>query len=172
MPAGFSTGLIRFLMILVLTMPASAAVDGIPEIHDLSVNGPLAAHSDLPLLLVFTADDCPYCMRLASEVLLPMLRSGEYDSRVLIRAVNLSGGEIIGFDGVRAPPWTFARRYNVKVTPTLIVFDTTGTQLAEPLVGLGTTEYFEYLIATTIEQAHASRVQQDGVAPPRVQGSP
>lgn len=171
MPGGLYTWLIGLLFALALTLPARAAIDAVQEIHDLSPSGPLAERADMPLLLVFTADDCPYCMRLAEEVLIPMLRSGEYDDRVVIRALNLSGRDIVGFDGERTKPWTFARRFNVKVTPTLIVFDSSGKPLAEPMVGLGTTEYFEYLIATTIEQARASRLHRNVATPAGVQGS-
>ncbi len=152
---------VGLLCALTLAATARAVVDAVPEARDLSAAGPLAAQPELPLLLVFTADDCTFCERLEEEVLVPMLRSGDYDRRLIIRAVNLSGSSLIGFDGVRVDPWEVARRYDVKVTPTMVVVDHTGVPLADPMVGLGPVDYVESRIVAALRHAH----RDDGAAP-------
>ncbi|KAA3628174.1 MAG: hypothetical protein DWQ09_08525 [Proteobacteria bacterium] len=163
--AGFLVGLSLFV-----AANAQAAVEGVPEARDLSVFSSPTARSGLPLLLVFTADGCGYCIRLADEVLVPMIRSGEYDERATIRAVNLSRALLVDFTGASVAPWEFARRYDVKVTPTLIVVDREGTPLAKPLVGLGTSEYFELSIAEVLDEAAGVLARRGAL--PAVRGSP
>lgn len=153
--------LVGLLFAAALALPVGAATDTVPETYDLSTRGPLAARPDLPLLLVFVADDCFYCERLAEEVLVPMLRSGDYDERVVIRAVNLTGRKLVGFDGASVDPWDFAGRYDVKVTPTMVLVDHEGTLLADPLVGLGPVEYVETRIVAALKHASHGRSADD-----------
>jgi len=159
-------------VLLLLTLSFSlmndtrAGIEGIPELSDLSAVGSYTTRKDLPLLLVFTADDCAFCDRLAEEVLIPMLRSGEYDDRMVVLAVNLSRSSMIDFEGQIVVPWDFAKRhYDVMVTPTAVVMDHRGAPLAKPLVGLGPTEYYETRITDALEEALTNRGLSASTAP-------
>ena len=39
----------------------------------------------LGLVLMLHAEHCPYCILMENEILSPMVKSGEYDKKVLIR---------------------------------------------------------------------------------------
>ena len=52
---------------------------------DLSVLAKQAKDRKLPILLMVSQDHCPFCSLLKSDVLNPMLLSGDYDDRVIIK---------------------------------------------------------------------------------------
>ena len=111
---------------------------------------------DLVLMLEFSSDYCPYCDRLEEDYLKPMLRSADYDDKVLIRRIDLGGyTDVINFDGQQMSPSKFAGQYNAYVTPTLIFVNHRGEELAEQLVGLGTEGFFSAYIDQHIEQARS-----------------
>ena len=140
--------------LLVLPPPAvHASSQQLVEVDDFSTISQTLAGVSLPLLLVFTADDCPYCDQLADEILLPMIRSGEYQARVVIRALNLDGGPVRDFDGQPIEPWEFAQRYDVTVTPTMVLLDDRGRTLGESLVGVRSLDFYEAMISKAIERA-------------------
>ncbi len=112
--------------------------------------------NDLVLMLEFSSDYCPYCIRLEEDYLKPMLRSTEYDNKVLIRRIDLGGyTKVVNFDGERISPSKFAAQYNAYLTPTLIFVNHRGEELAEQLVGLGTEGFFSAYIDKHIEQARS-----------------
>ena len=113
-----------------------------------------AEKNNLPVLLLFTAEYCGYCEIIRDEFLLPMIRSGDYDSTILIRQVyvesyhhlrNEKGEEITGD--------VLAQKYNIKLTPTIVFIDSEGKELTERLVGVGNVYYFGGTLDNHIDQA-------------------
>lgn len=141
------------LSLYILFAIADASALSLKQISDLRSFAQSEALGLRPLLLVFTADDCPYCDQLANEILLPMIRSGEYEDRVIICALNLDGTSVRDFNGEVIEPWGFAQRYNVSVTPTMVLLDDRGRLLGEPLVGVRNLDFYEGYIANAIDQA-------------------
>ncbi len=112
--------------------------------------------NDLVLMLEFSSDYCPYCIRLEEDYLKPMLRSTQYDDKVLIRRIDLGGyTKVVNFDGQLMSPSKFAAQYDAYLTPTLIFVNHRGEELAEQLVGLGTEGFFSAYIDQHIEQARS-----------------
>ncbi len=94
-------------------------------------------------MIMFSAEDCAYCEILESEVLRPMLMSGDYGHKVLIRKYMVDhGGNIRDFDGKMIDNYEFVSRYNIFVTPTLVFLDSHGQELAERIIGVNTLELF------------------------------
>ena len=73
------------LCLLAVTAGADAA--SVPVARDLVADAALAREQRIPILLVFTREDCGYCELLKRTVILPMIISGEYRDRVVIREV-------------------------------------------------------------------------------------
>ncbi len=110
----------------------------------------------VPILIEFAASDCSYCERLEREVLNPMLISGEYTNRVMIRQVMLDGLEdFYDFDGRAVAGADLARRYGVDFTPTLLFVDHRGRELAKRMVGLTTVDFFAFYLDNRLDQARA-----------------
>lgn len=126
----------------------------IVETTDFEALGREAKRRNLPILLMFSADHCPYCVRVKEEFLKPMLRSGDYDDRVVIRRIELGVYDRIrDFDGSEIYRADLSGRYSIWVTPTLVYLDHTGKQLAEKMVGLTTPDFYGGYIDMAIETA-------------------
>ena len=88
------------------------------------------------LMLYFSDPGCTYCRRLETEVLLPMLRSGEYEHQVLMRQIHWRGTSlIIDFDDKLLRVNDLAARYDIQVSPTLVFVDANGREVAPRILG-------------------------------------
>lgn len=148
---------------IALLVGALAALSAVPLLaadladvgDDVRDDARLAGTRRVPMLLLFATEHCRWCTRVEEEFLKPMLASGRYDDRVLIRRVDLERRyrPMADFDGSTVSVDTFARRYRVVVTPTLVFLDPTGAQLAPKLVGLTTPDFYGGYIDERIEEA-------------------
>jgi len=132
----------------------------VPLATDLQADGRQARESRLPVLLAFSAIVCEYCRQLEDEFLRPMLISGEYTDRILIRRLLLdNGSRVTDFSGDRIATTQLSDRYKVFVTPTILFLDGNGNELARRMVGINTPEmyggYLDNCIATALSAIRA-----------------
>ena len=126
----------------------------VPVVTDLQREGKLARQQDLPILLTFTSSICSYCDLLEEDFLQPMLLSGDYGDRVLIRKLVIDAGRTItDFNGEPSTADKLSSRYRVFVTPTLLFVDGNGTELAERILGINTPELFGGYLDDCIDTA-------------------
>jgi thioredoxin-related protein len=126
----------------------------VPVVTDLQREGKLALKQDLPILLTFTSSICSYCDLLEEDFLQPMLLSGDYGDRVLIRKLVIDAGRTItDFNGEPSTADKLSSRYRVFVTPTLLFVDGNGTELAERILGINTPELFGGYLDDCIDTA-------------------
>jgi thioredoxin-related protein len=126
----------------------------VPVVTDLQHDGELARTQHLPILLTFTSSICSYCDLLEEDFLQPMLLSGDYTDRVLIRKLVIDGGRTIrDFNGDPSTADKLSDRYRVFVTPTLLFVDGNGNELAERMLGINTPELFGGYLDDCIDTA-------------------
>jgi thioredoxin-related protein len=146
------------VVLLAAGLPGAGWADA-PEVARLDDMGALRAaarQARLPILLVVSQSDCPYCELLSREILRPMILSGEYEQRVLIRELSIDrGADVRDFDGALVAPGLLAERYGAKLTPTLLFLDDRGTQIAGRIRGINTVEFFGYYLDRAIDEALA-----------------
>ena len=158
-----------YVWLLSLTLSGSvyAAYDGevagssqrhsIPVSNDLQADAALARKNKLPILIMFGADDCEYCERLEEAVLNPMVVSGEYNNKIILRKVMVEGyGSLRDFSGVSVKASEFADRYDVKVTPTVVIVDGEGKPLAPKILGLNSIDFYGAYLDQAIDLSYAS----------------
>jgi len=142
----------RWLALLVMLSAFNvSAATSIKTVTDLRVLKAQSEEVKLPILLLFSAEDCDYCEAIRQNYLIPMKVSGEYVSRILFRQVYIenfsyirdSSGKLIGGDQL-------ALKYGVEVTPTILFIDAQGKELAERIIGLSGADYFDYILDTQI----------------------
>jgi len=133
----------------------------VPQATDLRAEAERASALKVPLLLMFSAEHCPYCMRMEDEFLGPMIISGDYEDKVLIRKLELGGGTLRDFDGKTVTVDALAERYTVFVTPTLVFLDPAGHQLTDKMVGLTTPDFFGGYLDASIDTS-LSRLGRSG----------
>ncbi|WJW75593.1 thioredoxin family protein [Thiohalobacter sp. IOR34] len=153
----YGVGPAVWLLLGWLLAAAAAAADGPPQAplaSDLQRDARLARERRIPILLAVEASHCGYCRLLESDFLVPMLISGDYDDRVLIRRIDIDAAELLtDFDGRRITPQTLAERYGVSFTPTLLFLDAEGRELTERMVGLTTPDFFGGYLDQAIDAA-------------------
>ena len=126
----------------------------VQQTSDLQRDARLASHGKVPLLLIFSQVDCAFCERLKDEVINPMLISGEYTHRVLIREFMIDDDEpVTDFDGRPIDPMMVFHRYDLFVTPSVLILGHQGKELAERQIGINTVDYYGYYLDTSIDQA-------------------
>lgn len=121
---------------------------------NLKMDSELAGSHSIPLLLMFSQEDCPFCLKLTEEILEPMLISGDYTDRVLIRELMIDGNQdIVDFSGYSIDPRAVFSRYLLYVTPSILLLDKQGKELAERQIGINTVDYYGYYLDEAIDQA-------------------
>lgn len=144
-----------FSLLLATIGPVFAADDvKVIEARDLEAIGKQAQQKRLPILLMFSAGHCTYCNRLEEEFLKPMLRSGDYTDKVLIRKLKLDDQrKVRDFGGRQVAVSDIADRYKIFVTPTVVFIDGDGMELAQKRVGLTTPDFYGGYLDQSIDQA-------------------
>jgi thioredoxin-related protein len=146
--------LLTWLLCAAVSTAVVAAEVNVPEVKDFAAEGQKAEKQRLPILLMFAADYCAYCERLEEDFLKPMLRSGDYRDKVLIRKLHIdSSASIRDFDGATITPAEMGERYKVSVTPTVVFIDGDGVELAPKRVGLTTPDFYGGYLDDAISQA-------------------
>lgn len=133
---------------------ADDAGDKVIKVTDLEALGELAAGRKLPILIMFSQVECPYCTIMEENYLRPMLRSGEYRDKIIIRKVRIDDFDTFtDFDGNRIEADHLTGRYRAFVTPTLVFLNKDGEEIAPKLVGIGTEGFFAGDIDNAIDMA-------------------
>ena len=132
----------------------SGAAVQVPVATDLQRDGAHALEQHLPILLAFSADECSYCEMLEEDFLEPMLLSGDYRDKIIIRKLILdNGSSVIDFNGKAIDATRLSNHYRVFVTPTILFVDANGKELAERMVGINTPELYGGYLDVCIETA-------------------
>jgi thioredoxin-related protein len=144
-------------LLLLLLLPMLAHGVEVPKATDLAADARLAASKQVPILLVVSQDHCSFCHLLKREILRPMLISGEYDDKVIIRELLIDEGEsVVNFQGRTVEAAELAHTYRSYLTPTLLFLDHQGRERAPRIVGINTIEMYGYYVDEAIDQALAS----------------
>jgi thioredoxin-related protein len=147
---------LRILACLAALLVSAPACAQIAEAHDLAADARLAAERNIPLLVLFSEADCPWCERARQEFLLPMQRNPEYQAKVMMREVGIDKlAALVDFAGNRTTQAEFARRRHVSMMPTVVLLGPRGETLAEPLVGFHGADYYGYFLDQRIDAALA-----------------
>jgi thioredoxin-related protein len=144
---------------------------GIKPTDDWSVEAARARRTGLPILILFARQHCGYCERLKAEVLDPRVERGELTHLTGICELDIGhGGKIRDFDGEKIRTKIFVKRYGIYATPTLLVVDSKGNPLGEPIVGFNNAEdyipYLEDLIDVVNEGHQLTGAQAEPPASP------
>lgn len=141
------------LGLLLLSSLPVAAVE-IPVLHDLPADGQASQQKKLPIVVLFSAAHCGFCSVVKEDFLKPMLISGEYTNKALIRVIEIdSSQDLVDLDGKPISSEAFADRYGIYLTPTLTFLDGEGKELASRMVGLTTVDFYGGYLDTAIDDS-------------------
>lgn len=115
----------------------------IKEGTDLVNDGSESDEKQIPVLLFFSMEHCPFCMEVEEDYLKPLLRNAEYKSKVLIRKIRIDGPNFVrDFKGEDREPDEFSEEYNVSMVPTLVLVDSKGKKISPAIIGIRNAHYY------------------------------
>ncbi len=163
------TGL--WLLFFALATAVSPA-DELPLAKNLQKDARKAARGQMPILVFFAADSCPYCHEVEDLYLTHMYESGDYAGKLLFRVVRIESANFLrDFNGRRIDHETFAEDEGVALTPVIRFYDPEGKELIPELIGYTTPDfygdYLEQTISDSISKLRNVAMSQDTQASTR-----
>ncbi len=145
---------LRSILTGLLLLSFGVQASGIEAVKDMRVLQQQMNDSQLPVLLLFTTEDCEYCHALRQHYLIPMMQSGDYAEQILFRELYMDNynllrdaeGKLVGGDEI-------ALNFSVSVSPTILFIDADGREVAERIVGVSGADYFDKTLQIHIRQA-------------------
>ena len=131
--------------------PAGTAA-ALPAAADFAADAALERQRRLPILVLYTQDDCSWCEKLRREYLAPMQLDPA--APVLIRQIDIDRDTpLIDWDGKSTTHRDFALRNRVRLTPIVAFLGPSGEVLAEPIVGVPTSDFYTGILERRIDEA-------------------
>lgn len=157
------------ILACVLALPAWAAGrEDVPLAENLQADGREAASRRVPILLVFTSPFCTYCDRVKADYLGPMVDDPAYRDQVIIRQIEAGGDEaLVDFAGNKTTHGAYAARQKINMVPTIKVVDPEGRELAKPIVGFLTPDFYFGFILDAMNEGLKKMRKGTGPADPR-----
>jgi len=153
--------LLLVMLLAILQQAAIGAQDNPSRVQvvsttNLQEDGRRAGRDGRVLLVLVSQESCGYCEQIKREVIKPMIRSGEYADRLVIRELLIDGGaESIDFNGESRENREIAfSRYRAGLTPTLLFLAPDGEELVPKMIGFQTPEMYYYYVEQAIELAY------------------
>jgi thioredoxin-related protein len=125
------------------------------EAQNLHQEGRNAAEKRLPILIMFSMEHCPYCELIREDFLKPMLRSGDYTDKVIIREIHSdSYATVRDFNGANISVEELTHRYGASLSPTVVFLDHKGRELSKKMIGITTVYYYGGFLDDAIEASY------------------
>jgi hypothetical protein len=135
---------------------AAAGAAALPFARDLAADGRAARESGRIIVVLYRTSDCSYCRKVRDGFLGPMQASAEAAKQVIVREIDVeSGRSVIGFDGHPTTHAALGKGRRVKIVPYVVFLGPQGEPLAEPLIGISSTDLYGGLLERRIEAARA-----------------
>lgn len=147
------------VLLLAGISPVTSALSAaeVPAATNLAADAHVARDRGVPILLVITRADCGYCELLKSAVVLPMIISGEYEDRAIIREINIdTGPQVVNFEGRTVSPFSIANGYDALLTPTVLIVGPDGTELAQRLIGINNVDMYLWYLDRALAEGAAT----------------
>lgn len=130
------------------------ATPKMPQAVDFRDHARQAGEQNMPLVVMVSADHCPFCDRVKENVLLPYLSIGAFDGVALMVELDMdSSRDITDFDGTvtRGKAWAAKRR--IYFSPVTLFLDQHGNELASPILGASIDEHYVVMLEKQLNLA-------------------
>lgn len=143
------------LLFALMALPVWA--ENLPLASDLQQDGITSERDRIPIMVFFMSTDCPYCEEVKDLYLDPMVSSGQYSGRLIVRMVDTEGSDYLrDFSGKRMFHEEFADDQGASFTPVLKFYDHQGIELVPEMLGYSSPDfylaYLESAIKTSINK--------------------
>ena len=122
------------------------------EATDLAADARLATARGLPLVVLYSRDDCSWCEKVRREHLGPLSRDPA--APAVIRELHMDHTTTLAdFAGHRITGADFAKQMQARFAPTVMFHGPDGAQLAESIVGFRLADFYGAYLERAIEEA-------------------
>jgi len=112
-----------------------------------------ACQNQRVLTVLVARQDCPYCDKLKRQVLLPDLKSGQFDKQWLLGEFRIDNGEsVVDFTGKRVPAPALAKQWRAELTPTVLFLNRRGEEIAPRITGLKLVDFYDDYLQRSLTQ--------------------
>jgi thioredoxin-related protein len=123
----------------------------LPRPMSLATSAKEAQSKGQPLVLLVSLPGCPYCELVRRSYLLP-LRDSEALPAMQIDTTDRKTA-VADFAGQRSSGHELAKRWQVRVTPTVLFFDAQGKEIAPRLEGVAVPDFYGSYLDERLAQA-------------------
>lgn len=136
--------------------PVAKTFEALPEASDFKADAAESRARQMPILVFYTAADCPYCAIVREDYLEPMFNRNQYKGKILFRAVHVDADDPVrDFNGRDSTHAAFAQAQGARLTPNIKFYDAAGRELVPGLLGLTTRDFFGGYLEQAIADALA-----------------
>lgn len=126
----------------------------LPLVSDLRADARRVEARRVPIVVLFSLPNCPYCHEVRRSHLLPLAREPGRSAGFLLRQVNIGGSEpAIEFDGVPTTHAGIAKSRGIRGAPEVVFWDSRGRPVAEPLRGMLLPDFYSAYLEEALETA-------------------
>jgi thioredoxin-related protein len=148
-------GFVSLAVLAPVHAAAAAEHEPLQPIDDLRALSAEVRRMRKPLLLFFSTPGCPYCLEVRRSYLAPRVRE-DATAGVIIREIDITSRRAIaGIDGKPLTESDLARSYSVRMVPVVLLVDADLVALADPLIGLDRSGYYEAYLQAAIDAARS-----------------
>lgn len=124
--------------------------------RNLKADGVKAALRHRPVIVLFSLPGCHFCDEIRRNYLTPLVRDAAPDQAPIVREIVITGARtFIDFGGVQIEEASLAKRYGIRVAPTVVMLNSLGEVLVPPLVGGDSVGFYDaYLQRALADASH------------------
>ncbi|NJD34062.1 MAG: thioredoxin [Betaproteobacteria bacterium] len=124
------------------------------ETTDLAADARVAAAKGLPLVVLYSRDDCSWCDKVRREHLGPLSRDPA--AQAVVRELHMDRATpLLDFAGRRTTSADFSKQMRAQFAPTVMFHGPDGAALAESIVGFRLADFYAAYLERAIEEARA-----------------
>jgi thioredoxin-related protein len=126
--------------------------ENLPLAVDLQQDGIASERDRMPVMIFYMSTSCPYCEEVKDLYLEPMVSSGQYDGRLIVRMVDTEGSDSLrDFSGKRMDHEEFSDDQGASFTPVLKFYDHQGNELVPEVLGYTSPDFYLAYLESAIE---------------------
>jgi len=146
--------MIKYVLLLLLFSNVSIAEElTLPVAKNFLVDAQKVWKQKIPILIMFSIPDCPYCEKIKEDVISPMAEMKEYQKKIIIRHINAqSFDEFNNFYNEEITHNEFAFKYAINFFPTVVLVDNYGSTLGK-IIGVPSEELYWTDLDEVIEKS-------------------
>ena len=142
------------LFALLVLLSAGVRASALPIARDLAADGEIAATQGSVIVVFYSRADCRYCKLVSKNYLRPLLADPRYKYRVVVREIELDGrSALTTFDGRVLSHARLAEQEKIRFVPVVAFHGGAGRVLVEPLVGIGSADFYGGYLENALERA-------------------